>query len=75
MIARINNCDGVAATRKLFEQIFHVGHSSPGRQALNNMMRCLSNDLAGVPPALRLGTERSRGLSKNISRYFLGGGK
>jgi hypothetical protein len=75
MIARINNCDVVAGTRKLFEQIFHVGHSSPGRQALNNMMCRFSNDLAVVPPALRLGTEGSRGLSKNISRYSLGGSK
>jgi hypothetical protein len=58
VIVRISNCDVVAGVRKVFKQMFHVSHGSLGRQALNNMMGCLSNDSPVVPTAF--------GLSPNV---------
>src|SRR5580658_4334161 len=75
VVTRIGDRYVVADGRNVFEQMLHVGHSGLWRQTLNNMLCRLPNDSAVVATALRLGTERSRGLSKNISRYSLGGGK
>jgi hypothetical protein len=72
VIVRISNCDVVAGVRKVFEQMFHVSHSSLGRQALNNMMRRLSNDSPVVPTAIGLGPECPCGLAKGIRRYLFG---
>ena len=71
MIVRISNCDVVAGVRKIFEQMFHVGHSSSGRQALNNMMGRLSDDPPVVPAAIGLGPECPCGFAKGIRRYRL----
>jgi hypothetical protein len=49
VIVRISNCDVVAGVRKVFEQMLHLSQRSSGGQALNNMMRGLSNDPPVVP--------------------------
>ena len=63
VVVRISNCDVVAGVRKMFEQMLHVSHSSSGGQALNNMMRGLSNDPPVVPAAIGLGRECPCGLA------------
>jgi hypothetical protein len=52
--------------------MFHVSHSSSGRQALNNMMGRLSNDSPVVPAAIGLSPECPCGLAKGIRRYLFG---
>ena len=72
---RIRDCDVVAGLRKVFEQVFHVSYGSPRRQALNNVMVCLSNDSPVVSTAFGLGAQCSRGLAKGIRSLFFGGGE
>ena len=72
MIVRIGNCDVVAGVRKVVEQMLHVSHSSSGRQALDNVMGSLSNDLPTVPTAIRPGAECPCRLAKSIRCYLFG---
>jgi len=74
-IVRISNCDIVAGVWNMFEQMFHVSHSSSGRQALNNMMSRLSNNSPTVPTAIGLGAECPCGLAKGIRCYLFGSGE
>jgi len=72
VIVRISNCDVVAGVRKMFKQMLHVSHGGLGRQALNNMVGCLSNDSPVVPTTSGLSPKCSRGLAKGIGRYLFG---
>jgi len=68
----LGNRDVLAGEGNMLQLMFRVSHGSFGRQQLDNMIGCLSNDSPVVPTAFGLSRKCSCVFARGIHRYLFG---